>query len=287
MPERPAYITIIPPECRETFLNFPHRGKEAAQWFGNGVWFACISDLRKGYYVHREQCHHHTLILGAGGKGTFKTEGAEGEIRDGTLLFFPAGALHHYETDGRMRFAAMHLDPASPRWEYLRERGFIRGTSRRRSQILTLMRLLADESSSPETESPEAPELYCRLILSLIDTELRGGADPAETERRARLEKVWRLAERSLSAPWTVDSLARKAGMSPPHFFAVTRKLHGLSPMEILRNMRIARAKTLLRNSGKSVDETAALTGYNSRYSFSRAFKHAAGVPPARYRAGS
>ena len=56
--------------------------------------------------------------------------------------------------------------------------------------------------------------------------------------------------------------------------------------MEIVRNLRIARAAQLLRFSSESLEQIAEKTGYESPFAFSRAFKRIYSQSPGLYRRG-
>ena len=58
----------------------------------------------------------------------------------------------------------------------------------------------------------------------------------------------------------------------------------GVSPKQYITQLRISRAKQLLKNSGTSVGQVAEDCGYSSVYHFSRAFKIATGYTPSEYR---
>jgi AraC-like DNA-binding protein len=78
--------------------------------------------------------------------------------------------------------------------------------------------------------------------------------------------------------------MADLAGMSPPHLFAVTRKYYDRTPLEIVRNQRLALASQLLRFGTETLAAIAERTGYESAFSLSRAFKRAYGASPEQFR---
>jgi len=91
------------------------------------------------------------------------------------------------------------------------------------------------------------------------------------------------IHERS-SAPWTVESLAREAGMSRSRFAERFRDLLGLSPMAYLSEWRLQKALAMLDSARISVQEIAAEAGYQSPAAFTRAFAGRFGIPPSEYR---
>jgi len=83
---------------------------------------------------------------------------------------------------------------------------------------------------------------------------------------------------------WTVEDLAREAGMSRSAFAERFRELVGEPPLEHLTAWRMYRATCHLRNSARPVADVAAMVGYGDDAAFNRAFKRAMGTTPAAYR---
>lgn len=83
---------------------------------------------------------------------------------------------------------------------------------------------------------------------------------------------------------WTVEDLARDAGVSRSALAGRFTDLIGESPMRYLTNWRIHLAKQLLCEGNHSMAEVAERVGYESEYAFNRAFKRQVGEPPAAWR---
>lgn len=77
----------------------------------------------------------------------------------------------------------------------------------------------------------------------------------------------------------------RHAGYSRTLVERAFAKALGHSVQREIAQVRVERARRLLRQTAKPVREVAALCGYASVEYFSRAFAAATGAPPARYRA--
>lgn len=85
---------------------------------------------------------------------------------------------------------------------------------------------------------------------------------------------------------WTVGRLAREAAASRSAFAQRFTRIVGEGPMHYLARWRMQIARQMLRDGSHSVQEIAARVGYESEAAFSRAFKRAAGSPPAVWRRG-
>jgi AraC-like DNA-binding protein len=86
------------------------------------------------------------------------------------------------------------------------------------------------------------------------------------------------------SAQWTVEELAKQVGLSRSAFHDRFVELIGQPPMQYLTQWRMQAASRLLRDTRASVASVALDVGYDSEAAFARAFKRAAGVPPAAWR---
>jgi AraC-like DNA-binding protein len=85
------------------------------------------------------------------------------------------------------------------------------------------------------------------------------------------------------SASWTVDRLARIAGMSRSAFSAKFGFVVGCAPIEYLSRWRMAIARDLLVRGGMSLDRIASEIGYESASAFSTAFRKRLGCPPGSF----
>ncbi len=83
--------------------------------------------------------------------------------------------------------------------------------------------------------------------------------------------------------PWTVESLARRTGLSRSVFAERFMEIMGQPPMHYLTLWRMQLASRLLAEGGY-VAGVAAAVGYDSEAAFSRAFKKLVGQSPAAWR---
>lgn len=158
-------------------------------------------------------------------------------------------------------------------------------------RLATLVRLFGEEAGGARDGRDF---VLTRLVEVLLIEALRAsqGRDApagllrglADTRVAESLRRMHGNAERS----WTVDELAREAGMSRSAFFDRFTRTVGLRPMEYLMAWRMALAKDFLRGGDMTMDEVARRVGYGSASTFSTAFSRHVGQPPGRFaRAGA
>ncbi len=86
-----------------------------------------------------------------------------------------------------------------------------------------------------------------------------------------------------VNTPWTVDSLAKAAGMSRSAFAARFKDLLGQTPLEYVTEWRMQKAMQLLLERDKKLIDVALSVGYESDAAFSKAFKRVVGASPGKY----
>ena len=84
--------------------------------------------------------------------------------------------------------------------------------------------------------------------------------------------------------PWTIDELAREAGMSRSSLAERFVHFVGQPPMQYLTQWRMQMASDMLGRGSDSVARIAAAVGYDSEAAFNRAFKKIVGTPPGAWR---
>lgn len=149
--------------------------------------------------------------------------------------------------------------------------------------------LLAAEIEQP---APGGDSLLQNLFDVLFVYVVRAWADDATTARPGwftalndpSLSKALSRMHASPADPWTVDLLARSAGLSRAAFARRFAEEVGEPPLAYLTRWRMGLAVRLLRTSEASVSEIAQRIGYESEFAFSRAFKRSQGLAPATFR---
>jgi AraC-like DNA-binding protein len=83
---------------------------------------------------------------------------------------------------------------------------------------------------------------------------------------------------------WSLDDLARTAGLSRAGFALNFKKCVGVTPMEYLAQWRMQLACELLQDGDRRIAEVASAVGYESESAFSVAFTRIVRCRPGQYR---
>lgn len=97
-----------------------------------------------------------------------------------------------------------------------------------------------------------------------------------------KVEKVISYMTENFTRRITLNELAECACICPSYLGRIFKRITGRSTVDYLIEIRINRAKNLLRD-GFSVSEASRLVGFNDIYYFSRAFKKHTGISPSKY----
>ena len=155
-------------------------------------------------------------------------------------------------------------------------------------RLRRIVEWIAEEAKS---DRPGRDLILARLAEVLLVEALRFRAATADKQQQGLLAGLADpLLARSLRAIhedaarcFTVEALARTAGMSRAVFAEKFKTKVGMPPMQYLLEWRMAIAKDLLRRERPPLAELAERIGYESASAFSTAFARHAGCPPSKF----
>ena len=100
----------------------------------------------------------------------------------------------------------------------------------------------------------------------------------------ARIRQALEAMHKNPAKPWSVNSLAKVAGLSRTKFADRFNELIDNTPLNYLTAWRMQLARRLLSDTNLPIIEVATRSGYQSEASFSRVFKRHFDLPPAGFR---
>jgi AraC family transcriptional regulator len=152
-------------------------------------------------------------------------------------------------------------------------------------QLLTLLLAEAHEGFSTE-------KLYTEYLAQALAVRMlyQGRQSRPATNNRdaSALPKhvLRRIIERMrcFSCDLSLQALANESGYSRVHFVRMFRAATGYSPHNYLLNLKLERARELLKNPSMSLIDIALDCGFSSHSHMSRLFHKLIGVTPSAYR---
>ncbi|MGH0343958.1 AraC family transcriptional regulator [Sinorhizobium meliloti] len=99
-----------------------------------------------------------------------------------------------------------------------------------------------------------------------------------------RLKPVIEAIHADPAEDWTVDVLARTAGMSRSAFALRFKSVLEQTPLEYLTSWRVRCASAMLLKSSAPISDIARKSGYGSDAAFNKVFKRVTGQTPAKFK---
>ena len=106
------------------------------------------------------------------------------------------------------------------------------------------------------------------------------------TSNFTQINSALRYIETNYNKDISVKDIAQATGLSPDYMSKQFKNMVGVGPAEYYRNLRMAKAMEMLKNSDISITEVAEQLGFCDTSIFSRQFKQIVGVSPTAFRAG-
>ncbi|WP_433560832.1 AraC family transcriptional regulator [Nocardia sp. CA-151230] len=155
------------------------------------------------------------------------------------------------------------------------------------SPLRSAIDLLGHELDTQDGSGAIAPLLEVLLLFMLRAWH---DAHPTDTGwvaalRDPAVHTALQVIHAEPGAPWTVQSLAARAGVSRSVFAQRFTATLGTGPLTYLTWWRMTCAARLLRESDALLRVVAEKSGYTSEYAFAKAFKREFGVAPGQFRA--
>jgi AraC-like DNA-binding protein len=214
------------------------------------------------------------------GAVTLETAGARSRVLPGDAVLVDARTAHRLVVEVEADLVHGDLWQAVPSVA-LPSPLIVRGFSDRQRGVVALVTACPLEvTCSQDLFSSSYAGLIGAAMSRLSQDDADGAAaDPAVAHVLAE------LAARP-EEPWTPDDMAGLVHLSRSALTERFRRATGHSPMRMLREVRMHRARTLLAVERLPVTRVAFQVGYGSVAAFSRAFAADHGVSPLAWRAG-
>lgn len=139
----------------------------------------------------------------------------------------------------------------------------------------------------PATAAPLSPRELAWLAQAPAPWRIVSAASGAFAAPRpvdAAIRRALDAMTLAPAEPWTVERLARLAGLSRAAFARRFERAVGAPPKQHLATLRLELAAHRLETTDEALAAIAASVGYASEFAFSRAFKRRFGVAPGGFR---
>ncbi len=230
------------------------------------------------------QHHRYLLIIALRGAGRICIDDTTHALREGQARIVFPFQFHSYLAVRPSAICWVFLTfemENEPRLEHLRTAS---SQSLPEADLLLLTEILRQWNDG---KSPALLQLYLATLLARLGARKRGTSRREDTDRihdNLLLTRVNRYVLARSGRRIVLKQLAAALGQSESHLRRRFRTATGLSLGRHLRELRIQQACSLLHRTQLSVGEIAQASGFDSIYSFSRAFARSLGLSPRAYR---
>ena len=260
-------------------------------------------DAHKAFPSHSHDFTELVLVLA--GEGVHVGTTGEHPFQAGDVFVIEPGAVHSYRAKAtfsivnimydaaRLRLpdhdvrmlpgfhALFHIDPRA-RLKAPPGAGNLRVDAKDLARIETLTDVLLTEL---QERRPGYQSMAAAVLTELIVFLSRRVQCVDATGRNSHaIGKALSHIERCYAEPLTLEELAGGANMSVRSLQRRFKEAVGVTPFRRLLEVRIGRAKALLRDPSLSVSQIAFMTGFRDSNYFCRQFKRLEGVPPSQVR---
>lgn len=152
-----------------------------------------------------------------------------------------------------------------------------------------LLQDIQDEFEHKEEGYQLSIRLNLAKLLLLLERERRKAArlpsGPAAARPHQRqFEEIVRFVHENYDQDISLEEGAGMAGMAPTYFSHSFKKETGLSFIELVHEVRIERAKELIRQQSRTMTDICYEVGFRHLSHFIRTFKKRTGLTPTAYR---
>lgn len=132
--------------------------------------------------------------------------------------------------------------------------------------------------------APDTGSLLMRFRLLIMTYLIRTSEEKANEERRPIRTAIGYMSDHFMDVDFSLEKVSMIAGFSPTYFSQLFRKETGKGFQDFLLEIKIQKAKEMLRDTRKTVHEIARDVGYADTKHFSKTFQKKTGVKPNEFR---
>jgi AraC family transcriptional regulator len=236
---------------------------------------------------------HNAVAIAVIREGSFlyRSESGRSVMYPGSLLLGNAGACFECGHDHGTGDRCLSFHYSRPLFAEIAAAIVGSGRFRFPTTMLPALRKLAGlivkvEAGCGEDSRLRMEELSIALAEGVLTT-LAGSvpriADPPARDRQ-RISDAVRYMEERADMPLALGDLARVARMSRYHFLRTFRQTLGVTPYQLLLNLRLRRAATALKTSPAPVAAIAFASGFGDLSTFNARFRAVIGMTPQAFR---
>lgn len=255
---------------------------QAPSFLNYGIVMSGITHINDEYFLSRQKSKFHIILYTVSGEGLLHVQDnqslSEYRLKAGELLVLPKGQSFNYQLSNEKWHFIWFMINEHARWDFLTTP--LVNTINEGHRLKPMLRLLNDEHHD------KLKPVLVTEIHRIISQGVTNGTLTAKSniKQSFKIRQLFEEVSEQLHYPWTATQLAKRMHCAVPSLHRYCQKEFSISPMQYVIQLRINRAKVLLKETNWTLDAIAAQLGYASGLSFSKVFKQKEGVSPSYYR---
>ena len=245
----------------------------------------------KNWSMHDLHSHtHYEIYFLSKGERSFFLANALYKVTAPVLIVIPPHVMHKTEGAGFERYnvnvSPDYLDPYQTETLNANALQIIKPTPLQAAELTVLFENALQTNKALKHSPYVLRALFSYAVYLLQNLDADGLPPTAVTKERipALVLKVIDYMHGHYNEKLTLQALANEFFVSRPTLIYNFKKYTNCSLIDFLLNIRLTKAKELLVNGKKSVEEIAEYCGFSSANYFGLIFKKKEGVSPVKYR---
>lgn len=245
-------------------------------------------EAKKPHESNRNNLASYLFFFVEKGSGTLTYEGNTYHLKEGDCAFLDCHKAYSHHTSKEL-WTLEWVHFYGPNMSAIYEKYVERGgkpcfTCAHAGEYSSLIKGLYDIAAS---DSYIKDMQICEKLTALLTLLMEEGWSTekgAYNSKRRNLQVVKEYLDEHYPEKIQLNTLSEKFYINKFYLTRIFKEQFGVSVMDYVLQLRITKAKQLLRFSDKTVEEIAVACGMNDANYFSRMFKKVEGVSPGKFR---
>ena len=246
-----------------------------------------------GYYFSPRKgriLQEYQLVYISEGEGTFKTQSIEATtIKAGTMFLLFPGEWHTYYPDINIGWKQYWIGFKGTNIDNRVQHGFLRKDSPIfnvgvNEEVIHLYRQAIETAEHEKAYFQQMLAGITNHLLGLMYSLNRNNQLSKSKYLSEEINKARVLMREGIETSLSIQEIAERLGISYSTFRKQFKNYTGLSPARYLQDLKLQRAKELLRTTSLSIKEIAYSLNFESPDYFSTQFKKKMGKKPSDFR---
>ncbi len=156
------------------------------------------------------------------------------------------------------------------------------------NEIQNLLRMFMIEARNIQAGRDFILQNLVNLIVINLLRQLKSNIPAIFTEHsyceRDNINRAISYLREQFTKEYSLDEVAGIANLSPYHFIRTFKSMTGKTPYDYLLDVKMEKAKELLKQKGYTITEICFICGFNNLEHFASVFKRKVGTLPSQYR---